>query len=234
MTKRKNNKTQLDKALDNAQREELKTRLHNAILLKKQMRMIPTKKIVSEQMESIKTMMKHPKMNQQILQLYGYAIAYNPKTKLPTPVEIFDNPNHFKAEYYQYILSVMKTMKDKNISLKNLDKVLDNPYGNYMSRCIGCPLNPFAKKYNSIVDPEVKPKNDTKDGPKDGPKDEPKNDIKDKPKDEPKYDIKDGPKSDIKDGPNSDIKDEIIAEPKDEEENNKIVTEITSNIKESA
>lgn len=212
MTKRKNNKTQLDKAFDNAQREELKTRLHNAILIKKQMRMIPAKKIVSEQMESIKTMMKHPKMNQQILQLYGYAIAYNPKTKVPTPIEIFNNPNHFKAEYYQYILSVVKTMKDKNISLKNLDKVLDNPYGNYMSRCIGCPLNPFAKKYDYIVDPEIK-KSDAKDEPKDEPKDEQKSDVKDEmvaePKDEPKSDVKDEPKCD----PKSDVKDESKDEP---------------------
>lgn len=161
------NKTPLDKSLDDARRKELKTRLHNAILVKRQLRMIPAKKIVSQQMDSIKTMMKHPKMNQQILQLYGYAIAYNPKTKLPTPVEIFDNPDHFKAEYYQYILSVIKTMKDKNISLKNLDKVLDNPYSNYMSRCIGCHLNPFAKKEGSLVDPEnkskIRQKSDVKD-----------------------------------------------------------------------
>ena len=34
-------------------------------------------------------------------------------------------------------------MKETNVSISKLDSILDNPYGRYMSACLGCPLNPF-------------------------------------------------------------------------------------------
>jgi hypothetical protein len=140
-------KTPLEKSIDDAHRKELKTKLRNAILIKRQMRLTPSKKVLSEQADKLKNIMNHPKMNQQILEAYMAALGYNPKVQLPSPVEIFDNIEHHKIEYYQYILSLVKIMKEKNIPLSRLDKLLDNPYAKYMSLCIGCLLNPFNKSH---------------------------------------------------------------------------------------
>jgi hypothetical protein len=147
-------KTPLAEALDSKKKEDTKNKLRNAINMKTQMRNMPSKKMIDEQTDELKKMMKHPKMNQHILDLYGKAIAYDPKNKLPKPTDIFSNTEHFKAEYYQYILGLIKTMKEKNLPIVQLDHILDNPYGHYMSACIGCPLNPFNKIPSALNNPQ--------------------------------------------------------------------------------
>jgi hypothetical protein len=148
-------KTPLAEALDAKKKEEIRNKLRNAINLKSQMRNMPSKKLINEQNEELKKMMKHPRMTQNILELYGKAIADNPKNKLPTPIDIFANTEQYKIEYYQYILGLMQTMKDKKMNILELDKILDNPYGHYMSTCIGCPLNPFNKTSAQILSEQV-------------------------------------------------------------------------------
>jgi hypothetical protein len=140
-----NNKTPLAEALDSKKKEEMRNKIRNAIQIKSQMRNMPSKKIISEQTDELKKMMKHPKMTNNILELYGKAIAYDPKNKLPKPTDIFENVENYRAEYYQYILGLIKSMKEQNVSITQLGKILDNPYGHYMSVCIGCPLNPFSQ-----------------------------------------------------------------------------------------
>ena len=105
----------------------------------------PDKKIINEQTANIQNMMKHPKMTQQILELYGKAVASDLAKTLPTPVEIFDNTEQYKKQYYQYILELLNKIKQEKLNISNLDKLLDNPYGHYMSKCLDCPLNPFNK-----------------------------------------------------------------------------------------
>jgi len=142
-------KTPLAQALDDKKKDETRKKLKNAIYMKTQMRNMPPKKMIDEQTEELKNMMKHPRMNQEILQLYGKAIAYDPKTSIPKPTDIFDNLDHYMVEYYQYIRGLIKTMQEANISISKLDTILDNPYGKYMSCCLGCPLNPFKNSKNS-------------------------------------------------------------------------------------
>jgi hypothetical protein len=124
---------------------EIKKKLRNTIFTKNQMRIISSKKIIDEQTDEIKQMMKHPKITKHILEIYEKAMIYDLKNKLPKPSDIFDNTEHYKIEYYQYIFNLIKTMKEQNINIIQLDKLLDNPYSRYMSECIGCPLNPFNK-----------------------------------------------------------------------------------------
>ena len=151
-------KTPLASSLDLTKKNEIKNKLKNNILAKNQMRHMPSKKKINEQTDEIKQMFSHPKMNQNILELYANAIAYNPKQSLAKPTDIFNNTEHYKAEYYQYILGLIKTMKEQNININQLDNILNNPYGLYMSNCIGCDINPFTpakgggKKPSNILD----------------------------------------------------------------------------------
>jgi hypothetical protein len=141
-------KTPLAQKLDDISRDDLKKRLHAKQFLTKQMRSMPARKEVEEQQKKLAEMMKHPRMTPEILQLYGKAIEYNPTKTLPTPIEIFDDSNKYKTEYFQYILSIVETFKKAHKDIGLLQKVLDNPYGHYMSKCLGIPLNPFDKHAN--------------------------------------------------------------------------------------
>jgi hypothetical protein len=146
-----NGKTPLAESLDTKKKEETRQKLRNAIYMKSQMRNMPSKKKINEETNELKKMMKHPKMNQRILDLYGQAIAYDPKTTLPKPTDILDNSDQYMVEYYQYIRGLIKSMKETNVSISKLDSILDNPYGRYMSACLGCPLNPFKASNSTNI-----------------------------------------------------------------------------------
>jgi hypothetical protein len=45
-------------------------------------------------------------------------------------------------------------MRTNNTHIVHLNMLLDNPYARYMSKCIGCPLNPFNKKQSGVVSEE--------------------------------------------------------------------------------
>ena len=139
-------KSPLEKSLDEAKKRENKNKIKKAILMKQQMRGMPSKKEIETQQNLLKEMMKHPKMTNEILHLYGKAIEYNPTKTLPGPTEIFDNDEKYRIEYYQYILGIIDSLKEQKKDIKFLDKILDNPFGHYMSKCLGCPLNPFSNK----------------------------------------------------------------------------------------
>ena len=137
----------LEQNLNNAKKEEIKTKMRNAIYMKQQIRCMSSKKEIQTQQDLINQMMKHPKMTNEILQLYGKAIEYIPAKTLPTPIEIFDNDEQYRIEYYQYVLEIVSSLKEKNnTDIKILNKILDNPYGCYMSACLGCSLNPLTNK----------------------------------------------------------------------------------------
>jgi len=95
-------------------------------------------------------MLNHPKMTQEILELYISAIGYSQKQTIAKPTEIFDNTDYYKKEYYQYIINILNTIKENDLNIKSLNRMLDNPYGNYMSKCLNCPLNPFNKNIENI------------------------------------------------------------------------------------
>lgn len=137
--------TPLSSKLDELKKKQLKSKLRNAINNKNQTLLQPSKQIIKEQTENIKNLMKHPKMTQQILELYANAAKADLSKTLPTPIEIFDDPNKYKQLYYQYILGLLNIIKEKNLDISYLDKLLDNPYGHYVTKCLECPLNPFKK-----------------------------------------------------------------------------------------
>lgn len=146
----------LEQNLNNAKKEEIKKKMRNAIYMKQQMRCMPSKREIETQKDLLNQMMKHPKMTNEILQLYGKAIEYNPAKTLPTPLEIFDNDEQHRIEYYQYVLGIVDSLKQKNeTDIKILNKILDNPYGRYMSACLGCSLNPLDKKTNSLPNVQI-------------------------------------------------------------------------------
>ena len=139
--------TPLSKALDEQNKlklKDLKDRLKQKMLTMKQMRTPVSKKDINREKENVKKMMKHPKMNKHILDLYGRAIAQNPTEKLPTPVEILDNQEKYKAFYYKYILTLVNSMKNNNMKSSDLDIMLNNPFAHYMAACLECPVNPFS------------------------------------------------------------------------------------------
>ena len=137
------NTTPFASNLDNLKKQQLKLKLKNTIKDKNQKRHQPTKTTMKQYTDEIKQMMNHPKITPEILNLYNDAIANNITKSLPTPIEIFNDVDKYKKVYYQYILELLKKMKTDNLHLSYLDKLLDNPYGHYMSKCIECPLNPF-------------------------------------------------------------------------------------------
>lgn len=132
-------------SIENDSKKQLKIKLKNAILQKNNKRFLPNKKYINEQTEKIQAMMKHPKMTQEILELYAKVISIDMSKPVPSPIEIFDNIESYKKIYYQYILGILNKMKEDKLDISKLDSLLDNPYGQYMSKCIGCPLNPFNK-----------------------------------------------------------------------------------------
>jgi len=157
LEQKKIDKSPLEKNIDEAKKNANKEKLHNAIYMKYQKRGAPPKKEIETQENLLKEMMKHPKMTTEILNLYGKAIAYNPSKTLPNPVEIFDNDEKYRIEYYQYILGIIDNMKQQKKDIKFLSKILDNPYGHYMSKCLNCLLNPFDKinmnrENNTVID----------------------------------------------------------------------------------
>jgi hypothetical protein len=130
-------------------RELLANKLKLKIMTKQQTRSVLNSTQMTQMEETKKEltdMLKHPKINKEILILYAKAIEKNPTQSIPTPIEIVNNINKYKAIYYEYIRNLLKSMMDKKISLVHMDRLLDIPYGHYMSTCIGCPLNPFSKK----------------------------------------------------------------------------------------
>ena len=131
--------------LEQTKKKQLRIKLKNAIQQKNNMRYKPDKKSINEQTDQINTMMKHPKMTQQILDLYVKAISVDISKTLPTPVEIFDNKEIYLKNYYQYIIELLTKIKAEKLNINCLDKLLDNPYGHYMTKCLECPLNPFKK-----------------------------------------------------------------------------------------
>jgi hypothetical protein len=147
----KNNKSNIEQStpladtLKNKKKEQLTLKLKNAIQLKNNMRFRPDKKLINEQTEQIENMMKHPKMTQQILELYARAVASDMTKTLPTPIDIFNNIEQYKKQYYQYILELLNKIKQEKLEISHLNVLLDNPYGHYMSKCLDCPLNPFTK-----------------------------------------------------------------------------------------
>jgi hypothetical protein len=158
-TENQSNKTQLDRKFDEIEKKEAKQKLRESILIKKQMRLLPNKKTMIEQVSKIKEMMKHPriKANPHIMVLYKDALNYSPKAKIPTPLEIFSDLDHYRIEYYEYIGSILKGMRERNIELNMLNTALNNPYAMYLSTCLGCKLNPFEKSKD-----EEKPKEEIK------------------------------------------------------------------------
>lgn len=126
-------------------KKQLKQKLKNAILQKNTTRFPIYKKQCAEKTEELNQMLKHPKMNKNILELYAKAIASNFKSDIPTPIQIFDNKDHYLKIYYQYIIGLLNIIKEKQLSLSSLDKLLDTPYCHYLSKCLECPLNPFNK-----------------------------------------------------------------------------------------
>lgn len=139
-------KTPLSEALDKQKKDVLRAKLKNKINARSQMRNMQSKKEISDQVDEIKQMLKHPKMTEDILKLYADAIAYNPKQNIPKPIDILDNTDVYKSEYYKYILEFLSQIKEKKMGINEFNKLLDNPYSIYMSTCIGCPLNPFSSK----------------------------------------------------------------------------------------
>jgi hypothetical protein len=140
-----NNLTPLDNSIINNNKDNLRAKLRAKINNKTEQRSIHSQKVIKEQTEEVKKMIKHPKVNDKILKLYTNALAYNISKSLPNPVEIFNKQENYKAEYYQYILSLLKQIKEQNLDIIHLDKLLDNPYSIYMSSCLECPINPFRK-----------------------------------------------------------------------------------------
>ena len=149
-------KSPLEAGLEVKNKEMIRKKLKDAINMKSQLRSLPSRKDIAEQTTELKKMMKHPKMTQEILKLYGEAIAYDPKTVIPKPLDIFADVEKHRALYYQYILNIIKEMKENNTHIIHLGMLLENPYARYMSKCIGCPLNPFEKnkKSNEVVSEE--------------------------------------------------------------------------------
>ena len=147
--------TPLSKALDEQNKlkqKNLKDKLKQKMLTMKQMKTPVSKKDINREKENVKNMMKHPKMNKSILELYGKAIAHNPSEKLPTPIEILDNQEKYKAFYYKYILTLVNSMKNNNMQSTDLDIMLNNPFAHYMAACLECPVNPFSNLSSSSSD----------------------------------------------------------------------------------
>ena len=142
-----NVETPLSKVLNEQNKlkqKDLKDKLKQKMLTLKQMRIPVSKKDMNKEKENVKNMMKHPKMNKNILELYGRAIAHNPSEKLPTPIEILDNQEKYKQFYYKYILTLVNSMKNNNMKTSDLNIMLDNPFAHYIAACIECPVNPFS------------------------------------------------------------------------------------------
>jgi len=137
--------TQPSDKLNDVKKQQLSIKLKNTIKQKKNIRFRPDTKNINEQLGEIQHMMKHPKMSNHILELYGKAMASNVTMKLATPIEIFNNIDTYKKQYYKYILELLNKIKQEKLDLLYLDTLLDNPYGHYMSKCLDCPLNPFTK-----------------------------------------------------------------------------------------
>jgi len=132
-------------SLETIKKKQLSIKLKNAIQQKNNLRYRPDKKSINEQTDQLNTMMKHPQMTEQILELYVKAIAIDISKTLPTPIEIFDNKEKYLKSYYQYIIDLLNKIKNEKLNINCLDKLLDNPYGHYMTTCLGCKLNPFTK-----------------------------------------------------------------------------------------
>lgn len=141
------NKTPLTKKFDEFARKDAKEKLRTAMLLKRQQRMLPSKKEILQQSELMKKIINHPKMTKQILELYKEALNDNANGHTPNPLEIFNDPDQYKAVYYELIKTILEEMKKQNLSVTHLTEILNNrPYAKYLSACIECPLNPFEKE----------------------------------------------------------------------------------------
>lgn len=144
--------TPLSQKLDQLKKNNLKNKIKNAITDKNLERNILSRKEKEEkeketqkQEQEIRNILNHPQITKEIIELYLSAIEYSPKQNIPQPIEIFDNTEYYKKEYYQYIISILNVIKEQKLNINSLNRMLDNPYGKYMSKCLNCPLNPFNK-----------------------------------------------------------------------------------------
>lgn len=83
----------------------------------------------------------------EMLDLYYLARLSYKDIEVPLPGDILNDKDKYKKVYNDFLISLMDMIKnlDTNQQLSELQKLMKNPYSQYMTKCLDIPLNPFNK-----------------------------------------------------------------------------------------
>jgi hypothetical protein len=84
----------------------------------------------------------------EMLDLYYLARLSYKDIKVPLPGDILNDKVKYKQVYNEFLINLMNMIKnlDTNQQVTEIQKLMKNPYSQYMTKCLDIPLNPFTNK----------------------------------------------------------------------------------------
>lgn len=123
-------------------REELRAKLRQKIGVKRAFRDGSAKKGLDEAKDILRRMDRDTRVSTDMVQMYRRAIEEFPTNDIPSPMDILDDPQRFKAEHEAFLHSLMTKCKAGQLEASEVKTLMDNAYHRYMTHVLGVPLLP--------------------------------------------------------------------------------------------
>lgn len=125
-------------------REELRKKLRSRLSTQQAMRRGVSKAEMNKTKQEVKDVVSDPRVTKPMMDAYIRAMTEFPTSKIPNPLEVLNDRSRHELEYKQYLLGLMSSVKNKEMELQEVSKILQNSYGVYITTVLGIPLNPFS------------------------------------------------------------------------------------------
>lgn len=130
--------------MQSSTREELRRKLRQKINEKRQKQ--PSRQEIHRMKKDInkefKEVMSDPRVTEEMLNLYTDAMREFPKSNMPNPKTVLDDPDKYKQEYGKYVLNIMEQAKKESWGLDVVKSMLSNSYTKYMTHVLELPKIP--------------------------------------------------------------------------------------------
>jgi hypothetical protein len=100
-------------------------------------------KLGKEFKKKITEINKDTRITNEMKEKYKLAITKFPNNNIVNPKILLDDSEKYKKEYSKYILSSIKTAKEKKLSMETVNTMIDNEYTQYMCCVLNLPIKPF-------------------------------------------------------------------------------------------
>lgn len=127
-------------------REELRQKLRAKINEKSHAHSVPSareaRQIKKEVNKEYNDMKNDPRVTPEMLELYGQALFEYPKSNIPNPKTVLDNPDKYRREYGSFVLNIINQAKEKGWATELVKSMLNNGYTRYITHVLNLPALP--------------------------------------------------------------------------------------------